>query len=320
MLTRKELRFACTTQIMSGQDEKHSMSDFSLDSYDRLSDGEIDKLQLKLARLIVVFFELLHLLITRNRQRLLDVMQERKKAEPAMPNAISLKSQSRTKSAGASAAGVSDLSYTRPKQARTPGPRSTGSNDMSAAYSVQAQTSVAGHHRKNTLDAKSTISLPRAPMVVDEIRSDDGHRRTPGFTRHYSDDHQSVHSLNTLNPSNEKRTGSAIAVQGELQRAFISMAKALYPKVQGIMGSDTPRWFKQCAQDSYFSLGTYKQTKVPIAEEIGFTPESMVPQSHSNDLLGPSGSLYPESPRGSTGGSSHSAVSRGSERYGLGQF
>ena len=67
-------------QKLSDKNEKNSMSEFSLESYDRLSDNEIEKLQLKLARLVVVFFELLHLLITRNRQRLLDVMQERKKS------------------------------------------------------------------------------------------------------------------------------------------------------------------------------------------------------------------------------------------------
>ena len=307
------------------------MSDFAPDNYDRLSASEIDKLQLKLARLIVVFFELLHLLITRNRQRLLDVMQERKKADPAMPAAISVKGQVRSRSGGAMSAMGGDVSFTRQKQARTPGPRSIGSNDMSAAaFSVQGQTSVGGgqHSRKGTQDAKSIVSLPRMPLHEDARSEDGGYRRssqTATTSRQIPDDH-TVMSLNTLNPSNEKRTGSAIAVQGELQRAFISMAKALHPKVQGIMGSDTPRWFKQCAQDSYFSLGTYKQTKVPIAEEIGFTPESMVPPSHSNDLLGPSGggSLYDRglesSPRGSIGGSSHSAVSRGSERYGLGQF
>ena len=296
------------------------MADFSLESYDRLSDGEIDKLQLKLARLIVVFFELLHLLITRNRQMLLDVMQERKKAEPSMPTAISMKNQTRTRSSGASA--VADLAYARPKQSRAPGPRSTGSNDMSAAHSVQPHHGQGGHHsRKSTADARSTISLPR-PSIADDVRSEDGHRRG-GFIRHTSDDQQSINSYSTSNPSSEKRTGSAIAVQGELQRAFISMAKALYPKVHGIMQSDTPRWFKQCAQDSYFSLGTYKQTKVPISEEIGFTPDSVVPTPHSADFGGQGGNLYDrglDSPRGSVAGSSHSVVSRGSERYGFGQF
>ena len=195
------------------------------------------------------------------------------------------------------------------------------------AYSLQAQFSQQGgsHSRMGTHDGRSVISLPR-PATLDDNRSDDGYRRQSGYSRAYSmgDDAQSVMSFNTTNPSNEKRTGSAIAVQGELQRAFINMAKALYPKVQGIMQSDTPRWFKQCAQDSYFSLGTYKQTKVPISEEIGFSPESMVPPSHSADILNNGYDRGLESPKGSAGGSvggsAHSVVSKGSDRYGYGQF
>lgn len=301
-------------QTQSDNIKKDQMSEFTLENYDRLSDGEIEKLQLKLARLIVVFFELLHLLITRNRQRLLDVMNDRKKSDsPAMPSAISMKSQIRSTSASV----MEGQSKSRSRQARSPGPRSTGSHDISGANSYQQQQQPGS--RRGTHDGRSTISLTTRP--ADEIRSDDGYRR--GSRSCAMSEEHSVHSLNTTNPSNEKRTGSAIAVQGELQRAFINMAKALYPKVQGIMHSDTPRWFKQCAQESYFSLGTYKQTKVPISEELGFNPEGMVPPSASPDLLGHQNNLYSsglESPRGSIGGSSHSVVSRGSQQYGYGQF
>lgn len=247
-------------------------------------------------------------------------MQERKKAEaPAMPSAISMKSQTRSKSG--------DFAHMRQKHSRTPAPRSTGSNEMSGSLSLHGQVSQhgGGHHSRRSHDGRSVISLPR-PSNFDDNRSDDGHIRQ-GLGRAYSlgDEAQSIVSLNPgSNPSNEKRTGSAIAVQGELQRAFINMAKALYPKVQGIMQSDTPRWFKQCAQDSYFSLGTYKQTKVPISEEIGFTPESLVPTGHSTDLLGNGYDRGLESPRdsvgGSLGGSTHSVVSKGSDRYGYGNF
>ena len=159
LVTSAEIKLtivSCVLQKVSGEDEKNPMSDFALDSYDRLSDGEIGKLQLKLARLIVVFFELLHLLITRNRQRLLDVMQERKKTETAMPTAISLKSHVRLKSGVSSAMG--DVSSTRPKHSRTPGPRSIGSNDMSATYSVQAQTSVGGGGRHDGLCVSLCLS------------------------------------------------------------------------------------------------------------------------------------------------------------------
>ena len=183
-------------QKLSDDVDKDNMSDFSLESYDRLSDGEIAKLQLKLARLIVVFFELLHLLITRNRQILLDVMQERKKTDPAMPSAISMKSQARSKSG--------EFSHARSRQSRAPGPRSVGSNDMSAAYALQAHHSQAGPSRKHNHETRSTISLPR-PSVGDEVRSDESYRRMNRYGG--VDDQQSVTSFNTSNPGNDKRTG-----------------------------------------------------------------------------------------------------------------
>jgi hypothetical protein len=48
-------------------------------SYERLSEEEIEKTQTKLARIIVIFLELLHLLIARNRDVLLAVVQSRKR-------------------------------------------------------------------------------------------------------------------------------------------------------------------------------------------------------------------------------------------------
>jgi hypothetical protein len=279
------------------------MSEFSLESYDRLSDPEIEKLQMKLARLVVVFFELLHLLITRNRQRLLDVMQERKKADP-IPTSTSMKNQSRATSVGPGTAGENH------SHLRNQSNRSTGSNEVSIEFS-QSQ-----HGRRTT-------TQPDTRSLYDEVRSDGGHHRTRSQARSDPED-QTVQSMGThANIGSEKRTGSAIAVQGELQRAFINMAKALYPKIQTVMRNDMPKWFKQCASDSYFSLGTYKQTKIPIAEELGFTPESMIPHSNSTGLLGQAGNHYDrglDSPRGSAGGSSHSVVSRGSERFGYAQF
>lgn len=123
------------------------------------------------------------------------------------------------------------------------------------------------------------------------------------------------------------RTDSAIAVQSELQRAFISLCKALYKSVQGVMREETPRWFKQSGQDNYFSLGTYKQTVIPIAEELCFNAnDSNDADSHHPFHHQHSHSVYSEqgyeSPRGGSlgGGSQGSVVSRGSERYGFGQF
>lgn len=53
----------------------------ALQSYDRLSEDEVKRLQLRLARSIVVFMELLHLLIARNRELLLEAIQDRKRDE-----------------------------------------------------------------------------------------------------------------------------------------------------------------------------------------------------------------------------------------------
>lgn len=47
--------------------------------YERLSDEEIEKVQTKLARIIVTFLELLHLLIARNRHVILAAVQARKR-------------------------------------------------------------------------------------------------------------------------------------------------------------------------------------------------------------------------------------------------
>jgi hypothetical protein len=301
---------ASFVQKISNTEQRDTLQAFSLESYDRLSNPEIENLQMKLARLVVVFFELLHLLITRNRQRLLDVMQERKKADP-MPTSTSMKNLSKATSVGAGPAGENH------SQQRKQTIRSTGSNEVSVDIS-QSQ-----HSRRTSTqpDTRSLYSQQRS--LFDEVRSDGGYRRTRARGRSDSEE-QTVLSIGThANIGSEKRTGSAIAVQGELQRAFINMAKALYPKIQKVMQNDTPKWLKQCSSDSYFSGGTYKRTKIPIAEELGFTPESMVPASNSTELLGQAGNLYDrglDSPRGSTGGSSHSVVSRGSDRFGYAQF
>jgi len=55
----------------------------ALESYDRLSEDEVGRLQLRLARSIVVFMELLHIMIARNREMLLLIIQDRKKDESA---------------------------------------------------------------------------------------------------------------------------------------------------------------------------------------------------------------------------------------------
>lgn len=268
--------------------EHDTVMDFTLDS-GRLSDDEIAKLQLKLARLIIVFVELLHLLVGRNRDMLLDVIQERKKTEAA----ASIHGGSATR-------GVNRIPSGLPRKTASAGPSPV---DLSSNV-----------HKRNVTDGSRS----------EGVRSDDARVRQFHHAQVGSEDNQSYHSMMT---SSGVRTDSAIAVQSELQRAFISLTKALFKNVHEILKDETPRWFKQSGQDNYFSLGTYRQTKIPIAEELCFTagetiqsdtgshhPFTHVPSLHSEQGY--------ESPRGgSVGeGSQTSAVSRGSERYGFGQF
>jgi hypothetical protein len=56
-----------------------SNNEYMYSPYETLSDDEIEKVQTKLARIIVTFLELLHLLIARNRDVLLAVVQTRKR-------------------------------------------------------------------------------------------------------------------------------------------------------------------------------------------------------------------------------------------------
>eukprot|EP00804_Cyclotella_cryptica_P022229 CCRYP_017931-RA/>CCRYP_017931-RA protein AED:0.02 eAED:0.02 QI:5792/1/1/1/0.8/0.81/11/115/2214 len=61
------------------QSEETNIESGYYSSYERLSEEEVEKVQTKLARIIVTFLELLHLLIARNRDVLLAVVQARKR-------------------------------------------------------------------------------------------------------------------------------------------------------------------------------------------------------------------------------------------------
>jgi len=288
--------------------EGDSSTDFMVD-YDRLTEDEIKKLQLKLCRLLVVFIELLHLLIARNRDILLDVIQERKKDNVGVTS-LAGGGSSRGYSRGATSVPESVERKTASRQASSQG--DTRSQDLNGAMpSYNPRDLPARSRGQQSVDSRSH-QRPSA----DELR-----QRQNQNPRSQPDD-QSYHS--TLSAG--VRTDSAIAVQSELQRAFINLNKALYPRLHSIMRSDTPRWLKQCAQDNYFSLYLYRQTKIPIAEELCFNASDSF-QADSAGILPSwpqhdSQSQCGDSPRGggSVGGSSHSVVSRGSERYGFGQF
>ena len=78
-----------------------------------------------------------------------------------------------------------------------------------------------------------------------------------------SEDYSGNTIVSLKDPATERvRTDSAIGIQRELQLAFISLAKDLYPMIHGILEIDTPRWLKQCCQDNYFSAYTYRGAKI----------------------------------------------------------
>ena len=279
--------------------EGDTNNDLALESYDRLSDDEIRKLQVKLSRLIIVFIELLHLLIARNRQMLLDFMQERKRGETSGNTSIG----------SARPAGRPQSVSTLDQRSRGQRGGSVGSQDF-----VAQPPTVAGRDQRSamgTIDSRNNHK--REASLSEYVNS----RRV----QHQRSNSEDQYSASSNNIGSSGRGESAIAVQSELQRSLINMVKILHPKIQGILQGETPRWLKQCAQDTYFSLGTYKQTQIPIDEELCYTAESLAPprsrfgDRQANYDRGLGSSVL--SPRGSAnGGSNHSALSRGSDRYG----
>jgi len=191
---------------------------FGMMAYDRLTETEVTKLQIKLARAIVVFMEILHLLIARNRDLLLDVMEARKRGE-IMSTASGF--QNRAPSVG----------------------RSTPDN-------LSRQR---GHHR--VLSNASGLS---------------GGYTSAGDMESSRRDDASTSNFSSL-VANDK-TDKNIAVQSELQRTFIGMAKQLYNSLAVILGDETPRWLKEICKDNYFSSSIYRKTKdeLRMADEIYF--------------------------------------------------
>lgn len=213
-------------------------NDDLLQSYDRLTDEEVKKFQLKLARALVVFMELLHLLISRNRDLLLDVLQSRKKHD-AVP-------------AG--------------KQGRE---QSLGSIPQSSKQNAQA--SIAGSLATRDDRSRHPTVHERRPSIANESvsSSHDGRSREDASivsnakTRSISEDYAGNIIVGVKDSGLDRaRTDSAIGIQRELQLAFINLAKDLYPMILGIMESDAPRWLKQCCQDNYFSAYSYRQAKI----------------------------------------------------------
>jgi hypothetical protein len=181
---------------------------------ERLADDEVKKHQSKLARTITIFLELLQLLIARNRDLLLNLIQERRK-EPSMPTP-------------------------------TNGIARTQSGPILHSYNPRTLIHLGSHD-----GSEPKLGAVSSSATVDATRGDDARSTIEG----------QLYGASVAGGAGNVRSDAAIAVQSELQRSYISLVKALYPGISGIMQSETPRWLKQCCQENYFSLGTYKHTR-----------------------------------------------------------
>ena len=223
-----------TVLLRKNRDVREDDDDI-LQSYDRLSEEEVQKFQLKLARSLVVFMELLHLLIARNRDLLLDVVQKRKKL------------------------GVSKQPRDIPQHSSMHKAASRGDIPVSMPMN---RTPSRGRSRRVSTENPRRLSFP-----VESISSrEDSSVKTKSSNEDYDpsttvSSKESGHDRSRTD-SMIRTTDNAIGIQRELQISFINIAKDLWPMIHGIMESDAPRWLKECCQDSYFSKYTYRRAKI----------------------------------------------------------
>jgi len=196
----------------------------------RLSEGEIVQNQEKLARGIVVFMELLHLLIVRNRDMLLAIVQARKRAK----GGSKAYRNTRMNYSNPSSPDSMDRHH-RLSSAHSAGPSVASSEGLSTEGSnIQSSSRHFGEERKHH-SHHSNVSIS-------------------GF---------SAGGYSTSSISNVDRTDSSFVVQSELQRSFLSMAKSLYPIISNVIHEETPRWLRLCSRtDGYFSSGSYRHTRI----------------------------------------------------------
>jgi hypothetical protein len=292
--------------------------------YDRLTDDELTKLRVTLSRLIVVYIELLHLLIARNRDQLLDIIQVRKKGKrdshrPHLTASVGGRSSGRSASNGRPTSNDArrDSRHDHRREFSDPSPSRGHGRNLSRA----TVSSTEGRSLQTTNPTKepkvrhhSVSETPKLKAPELKVRHHSASEAPSSFTRgsgHVV--HQRRNS--TGETSVAARTDAAIAVQSELQRGFINLCRVLHPRISIVLQDETPRWMKNCTQDNYFSLGTYRQSKIMIADEFCFSAstEGLRPPGGGIVLGGPPADVETISSRhGSGGGSSNSVMSKGS--------
>jgi hypothetical protein len=117
------------------------------------------------------------------------------------------------------------------------------------------------------------------PSPGQQSSTSDGRSFFPDDTyngRGYDDGTSSMGFGGASSSSAMDRTDKAMAIQRELQRAFISTNKVLQPIIARTIHSESPRWMKICCQDSYFSAGSYRQAKIGEFSESLFCPRKIL--------------------------------------------
>ena len=283
--------------------------------FPRLQEEAVARLQVKLARGIVVFIEILHLLITRNRDLLLAVVEARKQSDLANLSRGHTGGNGSLGSPGGTTIGGGvdrdrdrDRRAFRREQTFSSGPPSvasrgttwtaseptpplpsmlpirtvhssntnstSGGDDAGSATNTNSAITAStiatnnnnNNNKSNGNNTKSTNTNTNNNITNSATNTGNNSSFGSGTNTIEGDTgrHRPTVSSTFVSPGHaivSDRTDSAIAVQRELQSSFISMSKALYPMISGILGSETPKWLRLCTQDSYFSSNVYRQTK-----------------------------------------------------------
>ena len=213
-------------EFLSNKESRNEEMDKIVSVYDTLSPAEVSKNEIRLARSIVAFMELLHLLICRNRDLLLSVIKARKRMKD-----------------GASVGSIS----------------LHGGSVRPTYRHIQAinEGYVSDDVDRDRRFGNSVTGRSPSHSYYDTITSNDTdiYRTFDDISAPYISAAASVSSQND-------RTVDACSLQRELQRAFTSMARSLYPVLVKTIKNETPRWIKVCWQDSkYYSSGIYRRTR-----------------------------------------------------------
>ena len=205
-----------------------------------LNEEEIVQLKCQLSRGIVMFLELLHTLLVKNRELLLDWVAQRKLRAEEDRDTFNSNSNHRSFSHNFGQ-GI------MPKFSASHMHRSHHGSHHSGTYSGTHGTLGSTSSKRSMDEAEANNCNPGEEDM--ENRGEDGTGRV------------------TLAPGEQLK--SAIGVQSELQRSFSSTTRALYPLLTSWLGEEeVPSWIAMSSADGYFASSSY--ASVQMSHSIHF--------------------------------------------------